>query len=123
MTGRIHRHLHCTSHCNALLLKSSRGSLSGPLGAPGRAPGGGGRQFKVGGGHGTSSTIAELDEATWWNKALPDEHGNPVWVAHFVSVPDGRFYAVLKHGEQWRLSAEWQGETSLTLRPGGDDSE
>ncbi len=65
--------------------------------------------------------FADRDKVITLNKALPDEHGNPVWVGHFVVVPDGRFYAVLKHGEQWRLSGEWQGETSLMLRPGGDD--
>ena len=66
--------------------------------------------------------FADRDQAITLNKALPDADGNPVWVGHFVNVPSGRFYAVLKSGEQWRLSAEWQGEASLTLRPGGDDS-
>ncbi len=65
--------------------------------------------------------FADRDQVITLNKAQPDENGNPVWVGHFLTVPDGRFYAVLKHGEQWRLSAEWRGETSLTLRPGGDD--
>ena len=36
-----------------------------------------------------------------------------------LSVPDERFYAVLKAGDEWRMSAEWQGETSLMLRPSG----
>ena len=64
--------------------------------------------------------FAERDRAIVLNKALPDDAGNPVWVGHFVTVPEGRFYAVLKSGEDWRLTGEWRGESSLTLRPGGD---
>lgn len=69
--------------------------------------------------------FAERDQSITLNKAMPDAAGNPVWVGHFVSVPEGRFYAVLKSGDEWRLTAEWQGDTSLTLRPGGagDDQE
>ena len=63
--------------------------------------------------------FADRDQAVTLNKALPDEDGNPVWVGHFVTVPDGRYYAVLRSSEEWRLSAEWQGETSLMLRPDG----
>ncbi|MCG8369292.1 MAG: FixH family protein, partial [Proteobacteria bacterium] len=66
--------------------------------------------------------FADRDLAVSLTRALPDSDGNPVWVGHFVEVPDGRFYAVLKSGDRWRLSAEWRGESSLTLRPGGDDS-
>jgi hypothetical protein len=65
--------------------------------------------------------FADRDQAITLNKALPDADGNPVWVGHFVTVPEGRFYAVLRSGEEWRLSAEWQGETSLMLRPGGNE--
>ena len=50
---------------------------------------------------------------------MDDSDGNPVWVGHFLSIPSGRFYAVLKAGDDWRVSAEWQGETSLMLRAGG----
>lgn len=66
--------------------------------------------------------FADRDLAISLNRALPDADGNPVWAGHFVEVPDGRFYAVLRSGERWRLSAEWRGESSLTLRPGGDES-
>ena len=66
--------------------------------------------------------FAERDQAITLVKAMPDEAGNPVWVGHFASMPTGRFYAVLKSGETWRLTAEWQGEASLTLYPGGNDS-
>ena len=66
--------------------------------------------------------FAERDQAITLAKAMPDTAGNPVWVGHFTSVPTGRFYAVLKSGETWRLTAEWQGEASLTLYPGGNDS-
>ena len=55
------------------------------------------------------------------NKALPDADGNPVWVGHIVSIPSERFYVVLRSGDTWRLTAEWRGEDSLTLRPGGND--
>ena len=65
--------------------------------------------------------FADRDQAITLNKALPDADGNPVWVGHFVTVPTGRYYAVLRSGEEWRLSAEWQGETSLMLRPGGNE--
>ena len=66
--------------------------------------------------------FADRDLAIRLNKALPDEAGNPVWVGHFVTVPSGRYYAVLRSGEAWRLTAEWRGEDSLTLRPGSDES-
>ena len=63
--------------------------------------------------------FADRDRLITLNKAMPDTDGNPVWVGHFVSVPNERFYLVLNSGDEWRLSAEWQGEPSLTLRPGG----
>lgn len=63
--------------------------------------------------------FANRDQRITLNKAMPDTDGNPVWVGHFVTVPNERFYAVLNSGDEWRLSAEWQGESSLTLRPGG----
>lgn len=65
--------------------------------------------------------FADRDQAITLNKALPDEAGNPVWVGHFVTKPTGRYYAVLRSGETWRLMAEWRGEESLTLRPGSDE--
>ena len=39
---------------------------------------------------------------------MPDPEGNPVWVGYFADVPDDRFYAVLKSGDTWRLTGEWQ---------------
>jgi hypothetical protein len=63
--------------------------------------------------------FAERDQQITLTKAMPDQDGNPVWVGHFVTVPNGRFYAVLRAGDTWRLTAEWQGEASLTLRPDG----
>jgi hypothetical protein len=65
--------------------------------------------------------FAERDQVITLTKALPDEDGNPVWVGHFVTAPKGRYYAVLSSGNTWRLSAEWQGEASLALRPGSND--
>ena len=63
--------------------------------------------------------FAARDKLITLNKAMPDASGNPVWVGLFSKIPDERFYVVLKAGDAWRLSAEWRGETSLTLRPGG----
>lgn len=65
--------------------------------------------------------FADRDRAITLTKAIPDAEGNPVWVGHFASVPEGRFYAVLRSGDTWRLTAEWQGEASLTLYPRGND--
>ena len=64
--------------------------------------------------------FADQDRAITLNRAMPDAQGNPQWVGHFVSVPNGRYYAVLKSTE-WRLSGEWRGEATLTLRPENDD--
>ena len=66
--------------------------------------------------------FADRDTAITLHRALPDPDGNPVWAGHFVTVPDGRWYLTLKDGEAWRLSSEWRGETSLTLRPTDHDS-
>jgi predicted amidohydrolase len=64
--------------------------------------------------------FADRDHAITLNKALPDAEGNPQWAGHFVTVPNGRYYAVLKSTE-WRLSAEWRGDATLTLRPDNND--
>jgi hypothetical protein len=66
-------------------------------------------------------TLVNRDAAITLNKAIPDADGNPVWVGHLLKVPEGRYYAVLRSGETWRLTAEWRGEENLTLRPGSDD--
>ncbi len=63
--------------------------------------------------------FADRDRQIMLNKAMPDADGNPVWVGHFVSIPEGRYYAVLKSSD-WRLSAEWNGDAALTLRSGSD---
>jgi hypothetical protein len=63
--------------------------------------------------------FADRDQRVTLNRAMDDSDGNPVWVGHFLSIPSGRFYAVLKAGDDWRVSAEWQGERSLMLRAGG----
>jgi hypothetical protein len=65
--------------------------------------------------------FADRDRAITLSIALPDPDGNPVWVGRLASVPEDRFYAVLRSGDTWRLTAEWQGEASLTLYPGGND--
>ena len=64
--------------------------------------------------------FADRDRLITLNKAIPDGEGNPVWVGHFISLPEGRYYAVLKSSE-WRLSAEWTGEATLALRPDNNE--
>ena len=64
--------------------------------------------------------FADRDHLITLNRAMPDAEGNPVWVGHFVTVPEGRYYAVLKSSE-WRLAAEWNGDAMLTLRSGDDE--
>jgi len=61
--------------------------------------------------------FAERDQLITLHRAQPDARGNPVWSGHFVTVPDGRWYVTLRSGDEWRLSGEWQGQTSLTMRP------
>lgn len=58
------------------------------------------------------------DQRVTLNRAMDDSDGNPVWVGHFLTIPTGRFYVVLKAGDDWRVSAEWRGESSLMLRSG-----
>ena len=61
--------------------------------------------------------FADRDQFVTLIKAMPDAAGNPVWSGHLVTVPKGRWYVVLKSGDDWRLSAEWHGESQLLLRP------
>ena len=63
--------------------------------------------------------FAERGQLITLNRAMPDAEGNPVWVGHFITVPEGRYYAVLKSAD-WRLSAEWNGDAALTLRSGSN---
>ncbi len=64
--------------------------------------------------------FADRDHLITLTKAMPDADGNPIWVGHFVTMPEGRYYAVLKSSD-WRLSAEWNGDATLTLRSGDDE--
>ena len=66
--------------------------------------------------------FADRDQSITLHRALPDPDGNPVWAGHFVTIPEGRWYLTLRSGEAWRLSSEWRGEASLTLRPSDHDS-
>ncbi len=66
--------------------------------------------------------FADRDQSIMLHRALPDPDGNPVWAGHFVTIPEGRWYLTLRSGQDWRLSSEWRGETSLTLRPSDHDS-
>ena len=63
--------------------------------------------------------FADRDRHITLNRAMADDDGKPVWVGHLVSIPSGRFYAVLKSGDACRVTPEWLGETSLVLRAGG----
>ena len=61
--------------------------------------------------------FADRDQRIVLNRAQPDSAGNPLWSGHFVDIPVGRWYVSLSTDEDWRLSAEWQGEPQFTLRP------
>lgn len=65
--------------------------------------------------------FAERDQLLPLHLAQPDAEGNPVWSGHFVTVPHGRWYVMLRSGDDWRVSGEWQGEAQLTLHPAGGD--
>jgi hypothetical protein len=65
----------------------------------------------------THPAFANRDQLIALHRAQPDAEGNPIWSGHFVDVPDGRWYVTLRSGEEWRLSGEWQGQASLTMRP------
>ena len=65
--------------------------------------------------------FADRDQSITLSVARPGADGNPVWVGQLATVPEDRFYAVLRSGDTWRLTAEWQGETSLAMYPGSDD--
>jgi len=69
----------------------------------------------------THPAFADRDQLIPLHRAQSDEAGNPVWAGHFVDIPHGRWYVTLKSGEDWRLSGEWRGEASLTLRPANHD--
>jgi hypothetical protein len=69
----------------------------------------------------THPAFAERDQLIPMHRAQPDNAGNPVWAGHFVDMPRGRYYVTLKSGDDWRLSGEWQGESSLTLRAADHD--
>ena len=62
-------------------------------------------------------TDARRDLATSLAPALPADDGSPRWAGHVVTVPDGRWYLVLRAGDDWRLSGTWNGTSSITLRP------
>ncbi len=65
-------------------------------------------------------TLVARDASAELHAAMPDADGQPVWVGHLVSVPEGRYYIVISDGDQWRLSGEWSGETRLALDSSGD---
>lgn len=69
----------------------------------------------------THPAFAERDQLIPLHRAQPDEDGNPVWAGHIVAIPEGRWYVTLMSGDDWRLSSEWRGEPSLTLRPANHD--
>ena len=65
--------------------------------------------------------FADRDRSIVLSIAKADADGNPVWIGQLATVPEDRFYAVLRSGDTWRLTAEWQGEASLALYPGSDE--
>ena len=71
----------------------------------------------------THPAFANRDQLITLHRAQPDAGGNPIWSGHFVEVPDGRWYVTLRSGDAWRLSGEWQGQTSLTMRPADSEND
>jgi len=65
----------------------------------------------------THPAFADRDQVISLHRAQADESGNPVWVGHFVDIPEGRWYVTLKSGDDWRLASEWRGESNMTMRP------
>ena len=68
-------------------------------------------------------TREHLDLEAELVRAMANAAGEPTWAGHFVKSPSGRFYVVLSSGDDWRLSGEWNGESSLMLGSSADDSE
>jgi hypothetical protein len=71
----------------------------------------------------THPAFANRDQLITLHRAQPDAEGNPIWSGHFVEVPDGRWYVTLRSGDEWRLSGEWQGQASLTMRPANAEND
>ena len=65
--------------------------------------------------------FADRDQQLVLHRALSDADGNPVWAGHFVIAPQGRWYAILRAGTDWRIASEWQGQAQLILRAGDDE--
>jgi hypothetical protein len=64
-------------------------------------------------------TMASRDAVIELVRAMPNTDGDPVWAGHFVSVPTGRYFLTLSAGDDWRLSAEWSGQSQFQLSPAG----
>lgn len=68
-------------------------------------------------------TRQHLDLEAELVRAIPNAAGQPTWAGHFVKPPAGRYYIVLSSGDNWRLSGEWNGESSLMLGKSADGRE
>lgn len=67
-------------------------------------------------------TMASRDAEIELLRAMPDADGRPVWVGHFLAPPEGRRYLTLSAGDAWRMTANWSGESILTLKPAGQST-
>lgn len=65
--------------------------------------------------------FARQDLQVTLTAAIPDASGAPVWSGHVAALPSGRWYLVLRSGDEWRLSSTWSGEAILILRPVSGD--
>jgi hypothetical protein len=64
-------------------------------------------------------TMASRDAVIELLPAIPNTNGDPVWAGHFIATPMGRFFLTLSSGDNWRLSAEWSGQSQFQLSPAG----
>ena len=64
-------------------------------------------------------TVKARDLTLELTAAMPLADGTPQWAGHFVSPPSGRYYVVLRSGDDWRLAGTWTGEAELILEPTG----
>jgi hypothetical protein len=64
-------------------------------------------------------TMASRDANVELLRAMPNSLGEATWAGHFITPPSGRYFMSLSSAHNWRLSAEWTGQTQFRLEPTG----